>query len=45
MMAAVFENLLVGAGIGEGVASTYELHVKNYKQAMASPDQAHWLKE
>jgi hypothetical protein len=36
------EIACVGAGIGGGFAHTSELHVKKYKQAMASPDKDKW---
>ena len=35
----------VGAGVGGGFAHTTELHVLNYKQAMASKDREDWIKE
>jgi hypothetical protein len=38
------EAILIGAGLGEGISNTMELHVKNYKQAMASEDKDKWLK-
>ena len=38
------ETILIGAGLGEGISNTIELHVKNYKQAMASIDRDKWLK-
>jgi len=38
------ETILIGAGLGEGISNTIELHVKNSKQAMASKGKDKWLK-
>ena len=38
------ELLCVGAGIGEGILHTGELHVLKYKDAMAGNDRDHWKK-
>jgi hypothetical protein len=32
------EIILIGAGIGEGIKHTAELHVLNFKNAMKGPD-------
>ena len=38
------EIVLIGAGIGEGIKHTAELHVLNYRNAMAGPDREQWKK-
>jgi hypothetical protein len=37
-----FEMLCVGAGIGEGILHTNELHVLKYKEAMRGTNLEHW---
>jgi len=36
------EMILIGAGIGEGILHTGELHVMKFKDAMESPDRDKW---
>jgi hypothetical protein len=38
----LLEILCVGAGIGEGILHTNELHVLKYKEAMRGTDREHW---
>jgi hypothetical protein len=38
------EIILFGAGIGEGIKHTAELHVLNFKNAMKRPDKEQWEK-
>jgi hypothetical protein len=40
----LIEMLCIGAGIGEGILHTGELHVLNYKNAMAGDDCENWKK-
>jgi hypothetical protein len=37
------ESMLIGAGTGEGIVNTMELHVKNSKEAMKTSDKSKWL--
>jgi len=40
----VLEVIFVGAGIGEGIKHTGELHVLKYRDAMSGEDKEHWKK-
>jgi hypothetical protein len=40
----LIEMLCIGAGIGEGILHTGELHVLNYKSAMTGDDRENWKK-